>query len=58
MFTYELHTLRHAELLREAAAERLAHEAARAGKGRRWTRKQEPEGQVSAAAQHRFARAA
>ncbi|MER8047252.1 hypothetical protein [Streptomyces sp. NPDC094032] len=57
MFEYELHRIHHAELIREAAAERLAHEAARAAKGRRWGRKHAAEGRVNAD-QDRFARAA
>lgn len=57
MFEYELHRIHHAELIREAAAERLAHEAARTAKGRRWARRQDPEGRVTAG-QDRFARAA
>ncbi|MFF9848501.1 hypothetical protein [Streptomyces litmocidini] len=35
MFEYELHTMHHAELIAEAAAHRLAHEAAVARKGLR-----------------------
>ncbi|MFC8508911.1 hypothetical protein ACFU3J_13040 [Streptomyces sp. NPDC057411] len=57
MFEYELHRIHHAELLREAAAERLAHEAADAAKGRRRAGKQEPEGRVGGD-RNRFARAA
>ncbi|WP_418959290.1 hypothetical protein [Streptomyces tritici] len=55
MFAYELHRIQHADLVREAAAQRLAHEAARAA--RRSTGDQEPEGRVSAD-RHRFAPAA
>ncbi|MEU6930392.1 hypothetical protein [Streptomyces sp. NPDC046385] len=57
MFAYELHRIHHAELVREAAAERLAHEAARTANGRRRARKQDPEGRVNSD-QDRFARAA
>ncbi|WP_225799264.1 hypothetical protein [Streptomyces sp. NK15101] len=35
MFEYELHTMHHAELIAEAAAHRLAHEAAATHKGLR-----------------------
>ncbi|MFF0559120.1 hypothetical protein ACH4ZU_31250 [Streptomyces sp. NPDC020472] len=35
MFDYELHTMHHAELIAEAAAHRLAHEAAATHKGLR-----------------------
>ncbi|MEU1231209.1 hypothetical protein [Streptomyces sp. NPDC005828] len=35
MFEYELHTMHHAELVAEAAAHRLAHEAAATHKGLR-----------------------
>ncbi|GHA74674.1 hypothetical protein ACIQRS_01055 [Streptomyces termitum] len=35
MFVYELHRAEHAELVREAAAQRLGREAARAARGRR-----------------------
>ncbi|MFI8520500.1 hypothetical protein ACIGEZ_22120 [Streptomyces sp. NPDC085481] len=57
MFAYELHRIQHAELLREADAQRLSREAARAAKARRASRRQEPEGRVSAD-RNRFARAA
>ncbi|MFD0369248.1 hypothetical protein [Streptomyces sp. NPDC127114] len=57
MFEYELHQARHAELVREAAAERLSREAGRVARTRRASRRQEPEGRVSAA-KHRFVRAA
>ncbi|MFF0427494.1 hypothetical protein [Streptomyces sp. NPDC004520] len=35
MFEYELHTMHHAELVAEAAADRLAHEAPATHKGLR-----------------------
>ncbi|GAA3390557.1 hypothetical protein [Streptomyces roseoviridis] len=61
MFEYELHRAHHAELVREAAAQRLAREAVRAAKARRairrTNRRQDPEGRVSADPD-RFARAA
>ncbi|MET9957212.1 hypothetical protein ABZ135_37440 [Streptomyces sp. NPDC006339] len=57
MFAYELHRAHHAELIREAAAQRLARQAVRAAKARRASRRQDPEGRVSAD-RHRFARAA
>jgi len=63
MFAYELHQARHAELVREAAAQRLSYEAglvARAGllaRVRRASRRQDPEGRVSAR-RGRFVRAA
>ncbi|MFG2329164.1 hypothetical protein ACGFMM_06010 [Streptomyces sp. NPDC048604] len=55
MFAYELHRIQHADLVREAAAQRLAHEAARTRRNR--NESQETEGRVSAG-RHRFARAA
>ncbi|MFE5797036.1 hypothetical protein ACFQ8C_31280 [Streptomyces sp. NPDC056503] len=48
MFAYELHRAAHAELVREAAAQRLGREAARAAKAVRRAGRQEPEGRVSA----------
>ncbi|MER7516399.1 hypothetical protein [Streptomyces sp. NPDC126499] len=61
MFAYELHRAHHAELIREAAAQRLTREAVRAAKARRAvrraTRRQDPEGRVSADP-NRFTRAA
>ncbi|MFF5974590.1 hypothetical protein ACFY7C_24020 [Streptomyces sp. NPDC012769] len=58
MFEYELHRAHHAELVREAAAQRLSREAVRAAKAaRRSSRRQDPEGRVSADPR-RFARAA
>ncbi|MEV5968923.1 hypothetical protein [Streptomyces sp. NPDC051921] len=57
MFQYELHRAEHAELVRQAAAARLAREAVRAAKARRATGHQDPEGRVSADRKH-FARAA
>ncbi|WP_406863299.1 hypothetical protein ABZO31_23780 [Streptomyces sp. HUAS MG47] len=52
MFAYELHRIQHADLVREAEAQRLAQEAARARSGHR-----ESEGRVSAE-RNRFAPAA
>ncbi|MEU9854501.1 hypothetical protein [Streptomyces sp. NPDC047974] len=46
MFAYELHRTAHAELVREAAAQRLGREAARAAKAARAGHR-EPEGRVS-----------
>ncbi|MFB7865961.1 MULTISPECIES: hypothetical protein [unclassified Streptomyces] len=57
MFQYELHRVEHAELVRQAAAARLAREAVRAAKARRSSRSQDPEGRVSADRNH-FTRAA
>ncbi|MET9654414.1 hypothetical protein ABZZ44_29630 [Streptomyces sp. NPDC006460] len=65
MFAYEIHRMHHAELLREAAALRLSHEAARAAGGarrfgRRFGRRSgrhEDEGRVGAE-RGRFVRAA
>ncbi|MCX2181695.1 hypothetical protein KV205_14305 [Streptomyces sp. SKN60] len=53
MYAYELHQVRHAELVARAAAQRLAREAREAAHSRR----QEPEGRVNTDRQ-RFARAA
>ncbi|MEU7027193.1 hypothetical protein ACF065_02060 [Streptomyces sp. NPDC015232] len=53
MIAYELHQARHAELVREAAAHRLAREARAAAR----TGRREPEGRVSPRP-HRFVRAA
>ncbi|MFD4371811.1 hypothetical protein [Streptomyces sp. NPDC058486] len=52
MFAYELHRTAHAELVREAAAQRLGREAARAAKAARRAGRQEPEGRVSAGKDH------
>ncbi|MGW4998373.1 hypothetical protein ACWEP8_11910 [Streptomyces hydrogenans] len=52
MFAYELHRAAHAELVREAAAQRLGREAARAAKAARRTGRHEPEGRVSAGKDH------
>ncbi|MFI8826572.1 hypothetical protein [Streptomyces sp. NPDC053431] len=57
MFLYELHRAEHAELIRQAATARLAREAVRAARARRATRRQDPEGRVSADRNH-FTRAA
>ncbi|MGW5424284.1 hypothetical protein [Streptomyces sp. NPDC003943] len=57
MFEYQLHVAHHAELVAEAAAQRLANEAARAARRARRTGRQEPEGRVTAD-RNRFARAA
>ncbi|MFI8960674.1 hypothetical protein ACIGO8_01060 [Streptomyces sp. NPDC053493] len=57
MFDYQIHQARHTELVREAAARRLAHEAARVARARRADRRQDPEGRVNADRQ-RFVRAA
>ncbi|WP_282693166.1 hypothetical protein [Streptomyces sp. CC208A] len=48
MFEYEIHRAAHAELVREAAAQRLGREAARVAKAVRRTVRREPEGRVSA----------
>lgn len=57
MFAYELHRIHHAELLHEAAAARLSHEAGVAAKARRRAGKHEPERRVNGD-RDRFARAA
>ncbi|MEU5220798.1 hypothetical protein AB0G79_31995 [Streptomyces sp. NPDC020807] len=65
MFEYELHTMNHAQLVREAAAQRLSHEAAEttgAGRGRGLFGRRHgghgTEGRVSGTDRDRFARAA
>ncbi|CAM5363169.1 hypothetical protein GCM10010222_00420 [Streptomyces tanashiensis] len=62
MFAYELHTMHHAELIAEAAAHRLAHEAAATHKGLhlfgRRHAGQVKEGQVTDGGRGRFVRAA
>ncbi|MFI8292352.1 hypothetical protein ACIGBL_24740 [Streptomyces sp. NPDC085614] len=61
MFEYEIQRMNHAERLREAAARRLSHEAARAAKGARRSGRRsgghEDEGRVGAE-RGRFVRAA
>ncbi|MFI8253754.1 hypothetical protein [Streptomyces filamentosus] len=57
MFAYELHLTAHAELVREAAVQRLGREAARAAKAARRVGRHETEGRVSAG-RDRYARAA
>ncbi|MFD8013095.1 hypothetical protein [Streptomyces sp. NPDC058955] len=52
MFVYELHRAAHAELVREAAAQRLGREAARAAKAARRAGRHEPEGRVSTGRDH------
>ncbi|MER5739414.1 MULTISPECIES: hypothetical protein [unclassified Streptomyces] len=47
MFAYELHRTAHAELVREAAAQRLGREAARAAKAARRSGRHGTEGRVS-----------
>ncbi|MFF9343072.1 MULTISPECIES: hypothetical protein [unclassified Streptomyces] len=47
MIAYELHRTVHAELVREAAAQRLGREAARAAKAARRAGRHEAEGRVS-----------
>ncbi|MFF8277382.1 hypothetical protein ACF05T_14915 [Streptomyces lateritius] len=39
MFAYELHRMHHAELVREAAAQRLSRDAARAARASKGTRR-------------------
>ncbi|MFE0735253.1 hypothetical protein [Streptomyces sp. NPDC058855] len=63
MYAYEMHLAHHTELLREAAAQRLAHEAATAARrGRRLFGRRSgghgPGGRVSDGDRARFARAA
>ncbi|MFG3036186.1 hypothetical protein ACGFYZ_04705 [Streptomyces sp. NPDC048330] len=62
MFAYELHRMHHAELIREAAARRLSHEAAGATRGLRLFGRRhgghDAEGRVSDGDRGRFARAA
>ncbi|MFF8379032.1 hypothetical protein [Streptomyces sp. R44] len=62
MFEYELHTMHHAELIAEAAAHRLAQEAAVTRKGLhlfgRRHAGQDTEGQVTDGGRGRFVRAA
>ncbi|MFD5770584.1 hypothetical protein ACFWIN_32810 [Streptomyces sp. NPDC127049] len=57
MFEYELHRAAHAELVREAGAQRLGREAARAAKAARRAGRHEPEGRVTAG-KDRFAQVA
>ncbi|WP_309050649.1 hypothetical protein [Streptomyces sp.] len=62
MYAYEMHRVHHAELVREAAARRLAHEAGAARRGRRLFGRRSggprPAGRVSDGDRDRFARAA
>ncbi|WP_435973884.1 hypothetical protein [Streptomyces sp. Qhu_M48] len=65
MFAYELHRMNHAQLVREAAAQRLSREAARAAGSARGLRRlgrrsggQDAEGRVSGDGRGRFVRAA
>ncbi|MER7950313.1 hypothetical protein ABTY59_23290 [Streptomyces sp. NPDC096079] len=62
MFEYELHTMHHAELIAEAAAHRLAQEAAVTRKGLRLFGHRigghDTEGQVVDGGRGRFVRAA
>ncbi|MFF5422895.1 MULTISPECIES: hypothetical protein [unclassified Streptomyces] len=64
MYAYEMHRVHHAELVREAAARRLAHEAGAARRGRRLFGRRSggpgpgPGGRVSDGDRDRFARAA
>ncbi|MFF7179077.1 hypothetical protein [Streptomyces sp. NPDC008121] len=60
MFVYELHRMHHAELLQEAAAQRLSRRAARvrqAAKAARRSGRHDDEGRVDAG-HDRFVRAA
>ncbi|MEU8621034.1 hypothetical protein [Streptomyces sp. NPDC048623] len=57
MFAYELHQVRHTELVAEAAAQRLAREARKAAREAARSRSHDPEGRVSPD-RRRFARAA
>ncbi|MGA5192397.1 hypothetical protein [Streptomyces exfoliatus] len=65
MFAYELHRLNHAELVREAAAQRLSRQAAASFSTARGLRRlgrrsggQDAEGRVSDGGRSRFVRAA
>ncbi|MFE9739374.1 hypothetical protein [Streptomyces sp. NPDC006477] len=65
MFEYELHRMTHAQLVREAAAQRLSHAAAESAGTARGLRRlgrrsgsQDPEGRVSGDGRGRFVRAA
>ncbi|MFB6837256.1 hypothetical protein [Streptomyces sp. NPDC056361] len=62
MFEYELQRMNHAELIRQAAAERLSHEAAGATRGLRLFGRRHgnhgTEGQVDGGERGRFVRAA
>lgn len=65
MFEYELHRMNHAQLVREAAAERLAHQAAETAGATRGLRRlgrrgggQDPEGRGNDGGRGRFVRAA
>ncbi|MFH9724336.1 hypothetical protein ACH4M4_15405 [Streptomyces sp. NPDC017254] len=65
MFEYELHRMNHAQLVREAAAARLSHEAAESAGSVRGLRRlgrrsgsQDAEGRVSGGGRGRFVRAA
>ncbi|MFF1508792.1 hypothetical protein [Streptomyces sp. NPDC058326] len=65
MFEYELHRMNHAQLVREAAAQRLSHAAAESVASPRGLRRlgrrsggQDAEGRVSDGGRGRFVRAA
>ncbi|MFJ7989356.1 hypothetical protein [Streptomyces sp. NPDC096351] len=65
MFAYELHRMNHAQLVREAAVQRLTHEAAEAAGSARGLRPlgrrsggQDAEGRVGDGGRGRFVRAA
>ncbi|MFI6418548.1 hypothetical protein ACIBG6_14245 [Streptomyces sp. NPDC050842] len=65
MFEYELHRMNHAQLVREAAARRLTHEAAESTGSARGLRRfgrrtggHDTEGPVSGAGRDHFVRAA
>ncbi|MEU7074865.1 hypothetical protein AB0B30_24310 [Streptomyces narbonensis] len=62
MFAYELHRINHAQLVREAAAQRLGLEAAVAGRGPRLFGRRHgghgAEGRVTGGDRGRFVRAA
>ncbi|MFD3994889.1 hypothetical protein [Streptomyces sp. NPDC058583] len=65
MFEYELHRMNHAQLVREAAAHRLSHEAAETVGSARGLRRlgrrsgnKDAEGRVSDGGRGRFVRAA
>ncbi|MFC9792530.1 hypothetical protein ACFVJI_07780 [Streptomyces sp. NPDC127584] len=64
MFEYELHRMNHAQLVREAAAQRLTHEAAETAGSARGPRRlgrrgrAAAEGRVEDGARGRFVRAA
>ncbi|MHC0430088.1 hypothetical protein ACX6XY_07855 [Streptomyces sp. O3] len=59
MFDYQQHEIRHAELVREAEAQRLANQVRKARRAQRGSADHDPEGRVSGRSwRNRFVRAA